>query len=247
MFTRCPACAASYELSLAALAEAAGVVRCGNCGKTFNSLANLFGHQPEADATPLRGQGMPPVLRGVVLLQPNLPGLEPPEWPEARHDQAMVDRDGRGSQAPAAPRVGRTPWPGVAALLALLALGQGTWLLVSRDEAAGSAESQPGQPSAPGLVLVGRDLHQHPSLDDAAVISALLRNPSGNPVRIPIIELRLFDRNNLLVGIRRLSPGDDFGHTGHLPATLPPGALLPIIVEVALDGAEADSFDLRFF
>ena len=76
MYTRCPACDSIFELGTRELAEAAGVVRCGNCGKTFNSLANLFDRQPETDDQPLRGLGMPPLLSDRLLIQPDLPGFE---------------------------------------------------------------------------------------------------------------------------------------------------------------------------
>src|SRR5690606_11992798 len=72
MYTRCPACQAVYELQARLLAEAAGVLRCGNCGKTFNSLSELFEDHPAESAQPLRGQGMPPMLEQPAMIQTEL-------------------------------------------------------------------------------------------------------------------------------------------------------------------------------
>lgn len=255
MFTRCPACEALYELTPGELAEAAGVVRCSNCGKTFNSLANLFDRQPEAEDEALRGQGMPPLLAHRILLQPNLPGL----------DQATSEPAATGAETGAADETtsrhadpsieealqqspNRTGWPIAVALLVLLAVAQGLWLL---DLPERWLDASPGTTTPIGpdgaVALVGRDMHVHPTQPDAVVINALLRNQSASTIDFPVIELRLFDRSGQIVGARRLPPDDYLPNPARAPSGLAPGTLLPLIVEVAVTGSEPAGFELRFF
>ena len=246
MYTRCPACDALYELSPEELAEAAGVVRCSNCGKTFNSLAQLFTDRPESSEAPLRGKGMPPLLANRVLLQPRLPGfdLDAPE-PVAETPEDVVGEHAQPAQATSAPA---PLWPGLAAVLGLLAVAQVLWLVELPQrwltfDARGTASAAPAE----AITLIGRDLHAHPSRDGAVVISALLRNGSDHPIDFPLIELRLFDRSNQLLGVRRLEPEDYLPDPGRAPNGFAPGASLPVIVELALIGSDPSGFELRFF
>lgn len=247
MYTRCPACAACYELSPEELAEAAGVVRCSNCGKTFNSLAQLFAARPDSDELPLRGQGMPPLLAHRILLQPDLPGLdiEPAEPtplsappPSTSADEVLLYKS--------APKPWL--WPALSALLALLATTQALWLmeLPQRWLDPGVGHSVAGSPDG-AIGLIGRDMHAHPSRDDAVVINALMRNQSAHLLEFPLIELRLFDRSNQLLGVRRLAPEDYLPDPARAPSGLAPGASLPLILEVAVTGSEPTGFEFRFF
>ena len=246
MYTRCPACEAIYELTPQELAEAAGVVRCSNCGKTFNSLAQLFAARPESDDQPLRAQGMPPLLAQRILLQPELPGFDPgpdptapPSWVASSLDEAS---DFRSQARP-------WLWPAVTAVLAVMAAAQALWLIdLPRGLGdRGSSRSPSGAPDAAAISLVGRDMHAHPSRDDAVVINALLRNQSMHLLDFPLIELRLFDRSNQLLGVRRLTPGDYLPDPARAPGGLAPGASLPLIVEVNVTGSEPTGFEFRFF
>ena len=246
MYTRCPSCEALYGLTPQELAEAAGIVRCSNCGKTFNSLARLFAVRPKSDDEPLRGKGMPPLLAGHIPEQGTLPGFsdEAPD-PAPAPPKTIGDED----VAPQRPAFSaRFFWPLGVALLALAALGQGAWLLDLPGQwlhADGSGAASNADEEA--ISLIGRDLHGHPSRDDAVVVSALLRNDSSQPVDFPRIELRLFDRSNQLLGVRRLHPAEYLPDPAREPDGLGPSTSLPIIIEVALTGSDPSGFDLRFF
>ncbi|MGY6554768.1 MAG: DUF3426 domain-containing protein [Wenzhouxiangella sp.] len=247
MYTRCPACEAVYELSPAELAEAAGVVRCSNCGKTFNSLAQLFAAQPDSDDLPLRGQGMPPLLSHRILLQPDLPGFD-----VAPAEPLPLSAPPLSTSADEVPLFQPEPkpllWPAVTALLALLATAQALWLmeLPQRWLDPGGSHLVAGGPDA-SISLIGRDMHAHPSLDDAMIINALMRNQSARLLEFPLIELRLFDRSNQLLGVRRLAPEDYLPDPARAPSGLAPGASLPLIIEVAVTGSEPTGFEFRFF
>jgi len=247
LYTRCPACEALYELSPQELAEAAGVVRCSNCGKTFNSLANLFDQQPELEDRPLRGQGMPPLLGNRILLQHGLPGFDqrPPSLPPLAAESAV---ELPPIEAPTLPQPTKTlVWPAIIALLAVLAIAQAMWLLKLPERWLESS-AKPPMHVDPGsaVALVGRDMHAHPSRPDAVVINALLRNQSASTIDFPVIELRLFDRSGQILGARRLPPDDYLPDPAGAPNGLAPGTLLPLIIEVAVTASEPAGFELRF-
>lgn len=248
MYTRCPACEALYELSPEELAEAAGVVRCSNCGKTFNSLAQLFATQPEPETSPLHGKGMPPLLANRVLLQPSLPGFDSATLDAPATATASAELDEADAELLPGPRPRPLLWPAIAALLALLAVGQALWLL-DLPERWLEGESSAAVPVDPAtaISLIGRDMHPHPSRDDVVVINALLRNQSNRRVDFPLIELRLFDRSNQLLGVRRLEPAEYLPDPGRVPSGLEAGMSLPLIVELVLAGSEPTGFELRFF
>lgn len=250
MYTRCPSCEAVFALSLEELAEAAGVVRCSNCGKSFNSLAQLFAVRPDAKSEPLRGQGMPPLLANRVLLQPSLPGLdneavsETSPASQADEIEPMLPTE---SASAGSSKSSSMLWPMLVGLLGVFALGQGFWLA---SDAAPGTERESGVTeqthTSRAISLVGRDLHPHPSREDAVVINALLRNNSAGNVDFPLIELRLFDRSNQLLGVRRLQPNEYLPDPERALRGLGSGSSLPVIVEVAQTGSEPTGFELRF-
>ena len=43
------------------------------------------------------------------------------------------------------------------------------------------------------IQIVSRDMHRHPTLDDAIIVSATLRNPSSERLAWPVVEVRLYD------------------------------------------------------
>ncbi|TVS12926.1 MAG: DUF3426 domain-containing protein [Wenzhouxiangella sp.] len=252
MYTRCPACDSIYQLGIRELAEAAGVVRCGNCGKTFNSLANLFERQPESDDKPLRGLGMPPLLSDRILIQPELPGFDSAETPKSADQPATAAETIDQGLAPMAPQLsagsstGRR-WAFAAILLAVAAAAQTLWLFNLPERLLeGRVATTPSASAAEALTLVARDMHAHPSAEDAVVISASLRNEAAVSVAFPIIELRLFDRSNQLLGVRRLQPEEYLNRPERAPTVLAAGATLPLIFELAVTGSPPAGFELRF-
>ncbi|NBB93960.1 MAG: DUF3426 domain-containing protein [Gammaproteobacteria bacterium] len=248
MYTRCPACQAVYELRAGLLAEASGVVRCGNCGKTFNSLSELFERHPESDAEPLRGKGMPPMLEHPDMVQAELPvdtfdddeGSEaaPLDWLESEPSSRAADAR-------------RLLWPSASAALLLLLLVQ-FWLLWQTpgsivDRWLGGS-SQPVGNLDPNQVIqiVSRDLHAHPSLDDAVVISASLRNQAEATVPFPIIEVRFFDASQQVLGVRRVTPEEYLGDPDRIERGLASGLMMPLLLEFVVGTSRPAGFQMRF-
>ena len=71
MYTQCPECESAFRVTADVLKQAAGMVRCGNCGSAFNSLDYLSEQKP--------AQRVP---------EPSIPELKP-EPSESRSTGAM--------------------------------------------------------------------------------------------------------------------------------------------------------------
>lgn len=223
------------------------MVRCGNCGKTFNSLSHLFQERPEESTEALTGGGMPPMLEHPEMVQAELPvdfgGPPMEEWQPAR----AGDRDG-----PAHRRLLESGlWPGVSAVLALVLIVQ-FWVIRQMPEAPlpawlKAAQSQGASDPGDALQIVSRDLHAHPSLDDAVVISISLRNQTTTSIDFPVMEVRFYDASQQLLGVRRLLPDEYLHDTDLLDRGLPPGILVPVLIELIVGTTDPAGFQVRFF
>lgn len=247
-YTRCDHCHSVLPLPVSALAAAGGMVRCGGCGRTLNALASLFDHAPSSDQRPIAASGMPPMLTPRTA-QESLPGAVEPA--------GSIDADGLDPGGPPelnldlepepAPRWVRIAWPVAAlllsALLGLQLFGPERWRL---DPAMlGLADETPVALSD-ALQLVSRDMHAHPSLNDAIIISAVLYNRSDRRVAWPNIELRLFDASQQVVGQRRVTPMEYLDPDADTAGGLAPGVRLPVVLEMMVESSRPAGFTMDF-
>lgn len=249
MYARCPSCQSVYQLVARQLAEAAGTVRCGNCGKTFNALATLFEEHPAVDEQPCTGSGVPPLLQQPSTVQPELPGvsLAPPNAFEGSVEAAneapvLVFAD---SSAETSER--NWPWVSAAAALALC-LGVQVFLYRSDPDylALWPGQTTP-EPAAVGntIQVLARDLHRHPSLDDAIIVSLTLGNTGERSQAWPVLEFRLFDPTQQVLGVRRLAPEDYLDRPRRIEDGMPPGLIVPVIAEFVVGTTQPSGFDFR--
>ncbi|MFW5926598.1 MAG: DUF3426 domain-containing protein [Wenzhouxiangella sp.] len=245
MHTRCPGCQAVYELHAAVLADASGVVRCGNCGKTFNTLSQLFENHPDESDEPLPSSGMPPLLEHPDLVQAELPvHIDEPE-PESEEPEPALFEEPRPG-----PLAGRA-WLVVAAIL-VVALGVQLamfWQSPRWPLAAGGGGDGPTQSVDPAeaIQIVSRDMHAHPSLDDAVIVSIGLRNQHSGSIRFPNIEIRFFDASQQLLGARRLGPKEYLHDDRLIESGMPADTIIPVLMEFVIEGSEPTGFQLRLF
>ncbi len=250
-YTRCPACQAVYELPARLLAEAAGVVRCGNCGKTFNSLSQLFEQHPDAADEALRGTGMPPMLEHPDMVQAELP-VEYFDEPEDDSEETGPIEPLPGFENDSPESEGRRwLWPAISGALIVLLLVQ-LWALWQTPGSpvarwlGGSGQLDTGLDPNEAIQIVSRDLHPHPSLDDAVVISASLRNQADSSVPFPIIEVRFFDASQQVLGVRRLRPEEYIRDPDVVERGLPAGVVMPILLEFVVGTGQPAGFQMRF-
>ncbi len=71
MYTQCPECNLSFRISADVLKQAAGKVRCGGCGTTFNALEYLSEGRP-GEQRGLAATGAPPELEAEPLDDPDV-------------------------------------------------------------------------------------------------------------------------------------------------------------------------------
>jgi predicted Zn finger-like uncharacterized protein len=249
MYTRCPSCESVYPLQARNLAEAAGVVRCGHCGKTFNALSHLFEDHPEANQPALKGGGVPPLLEHASIAQRELPGVS-------------LDHEERVSPGPAlnfelaapAEQTQQANRLWMLACVALLTVLLTQLLLQWRDPDSrlrlwSDASGQTARPVAAADVvqIISRDMHRHPTLDDAIVISATLRNPSQQTVAWPVLEVRLYDASQQVLGARRLEPAHYLVASTAVERGMAPDLVVPVIMEFVVGSTEPSGFDFRFY
>ena len=85
MYTQCPECSSAFRVTAEVLRQAAGKVRCGGCGCTFNSLDYLSEQRPATAVTPPDG--------GQVQSLPEPPRLEADDSPatvDVEHGVALL-------------------------------------------------------------------------------------------------------------------------------------------------------------
>jgi predicted Zn finger-like uncharacterized protein len=248
MYSRCPSCETVYQLEAANLAEAAGVVRCGHCGKTFNALSHLFHGHPAPDQPSIKGSGVPPLLDQATITQTELPGVSL-QAPDTTEPGPMLDFD--FGQAGPMPGWKSRAWMLASLSLAVLLMVQ--LVLQWNDPQSRLANWSSGdsawqqQMDAAGLIqLISRDMHRHPSLDDAIVISATVRNPSEHTLAWPVLEVRLYDASQQVLGARQLTPTDYLLSDTMRERGMAPELVVPVILEFVVGTTEPSGFDLRF-
>ncbi len=257
MYTRCPGCQSVYELDAQGLAEASGVVRCGHCGKTFNALSALFEDHPRADEAPLSGAGMPPLLDYRAIVQPELPGVDiVDELPMDRPENGLA----RESIGPTLTLPGieaddhpaSSIWTVASLALALTLItqlavqttdpGSGLRQWIGNDDGL-SISSDPRE----AIQITSRDMHRHPTLDDAVIVSATLRNRSDERLAWPVLEVRLFDASQQILGVRRLQPEDYLVNPENAELGMPTELIVPVIMEFVVGTTMPSGFDFRFY
>lgn len=256
LYTRCPSCHTVFPLEAKQLAQAGGVVQCGGCQKVFNTLAVLFDEWPSGDAGPAESGGMPPVLPAPS--QGNLDLPEPRPEPELDDLLQEIPADAEQDderppelvldQTPAAiPAWHRYAWQAAAGVLLLVGVMQ----LSTMDAGDRAWLFGGGETSAPdgaqAVQLVSRDLHPHPSLDDAVILSATLVNGGEQAVPYPTLEVRLFDASQQIVGVRRLTPEEYLSDPPDADELMEPRAPTSVVLELVAAGGDPQGFEFRFF
>lgn len=229
------------------LGQAGGMIRCGSCGRTLNALAQLYPAFPDEATQPISASGMPPMLQPHVE-QEQIMG-------SAAEDRPFDEQvDNRGPvlrldlEPEPAPGWMRFIWPVLGlvliAVLVVQIAGPKEWRLDPAMLGFG--------PAAPVAVedavqLVSRDMHPHPSLNDAFVISAVLVNRSGRTVPWPNIELKLFDASQQTVARKRLAPRDYLAPRTNLDDGFAPDLRLPVVLEMVVESSRPSGFSMTFY
>jgi predicted Zn finger-like uncharacterized protein len=257
MYTRCPHCLTVFPLEPATLALGRGRLCCGACGLEFDALERLA-ERPEALAVDdLPAPARPPRIDPPTdPAQPDLFAATLPGAPAAvAPARAAPPSFARQHRAQAAGH--RLAW-GLSALL--LALGLGAQIIIAqRDELAADPRWRawlepacerlgcrlPAWRDPATVSLTAREISPHPSLADALLVSATLRNDAPWPQAWPLLQLALSDLDGNALGLRRFTAEEYLGGTPAQP-TLGPGQSAVARLEIADPGKQAVAFAFDF-
>ena len=265
MYTQCPECLTIYKIGAAMLTEGHGSARCGHCAAVFDMLRSLTDQLPDGPFQQLERRAV-----GDAPPQLSVPALRPARRPETQ--TSLFDPDerqrpaARRPQTPAfarpprssAPRARNWPWAVGASvlllsLLAELAYAQRAELLDDAhvrpllDKAcAGLGCRLPLRHDAAQLELLSRDIRPHPSVKNALIISATLRNSADFVQAFPAVEITLSDLDENRIAMRRFQPQEYLGDSRSLATGMAPGATAALVFEVADPGKNAVAFEFKF-
>ncbi|MGM0657648.1 MAG: zinc-ribbon and DUF3426 domain-containing protein [Pseudomonadota bacterium] len=257
VFTRCEHCRAVLPVRFSDLGQAGGMVRCGSCGRTLNALAHLYPEFPDGSSRPIAPSGMPPMLQPHVEQEQIIDSAEAAEAAEAVETPEASSDDTDDDRGPVlrldlepepAPAWVRFAWPALAlilvAALVVQFVGPERWRIDPGMLGLGDA---PVLAAEDAVQMVSRDMHPHPSLDDAFIISAVLVNRSPRAVAWPNIELELFDASQQTVARRRLAPADYLSPEADPSAGFKPDVRLPLVLEMAVESSRPSGFSMSFY
>jgi predicted Zn finger-like uncharacterized protein len=264
MYTQCHECLTIYKVSVDTLTQAGGHARCGHCAAVFDMLKTLTEQLPPE---PFLQLGIHQA--GEVPPQLTVPALRP----QPRQDSILFNPDERassrrpqratGTPAFARDRSGDAPtrsWPwALGTALLLLTLGAQVGYAersVLLDDArvrplldrvcAGIGCRLPLRHDPSKLVLLSRDIRPHPSVPNALIISASLRNDSASAQAFPGVEITLSDLDENRIAMRRFSPQDYVGDARAVGTGMAPGSTTALVFEVLDPGKNAVAFEFKF-
>lgn len=267
MITICPSCNRQFRIYARQLSAASGQVQCGFCGAQFNALERLHdqplqtqtGGQtdgPGFDVPESAVAGNPgstaggPVTRATVPDNPSI--LQDPDL--ARDLLLPAPRQASRS------RIATVLWSlGVVGLL-LAATVQLAWfnrdLLLARYPEYVPQVKQLCERyhcelvrdrNLDAIVLVNRDVRNHPRYNDLLLVNITIENRSDKPQPYPGIQFMLFDSNGSMTGFRRLQPAEYLEPGARIDAGMQPRLPLHLVLEVAETSETPVGFEFGFF
>lgn len=262
MHTQCPECLTVYTIDADVLRRGRGAVRCNHCHAVFDTLPTLTEQLPPEPFEQLpteAAQVQLPILATPVYrpnpLQETF-SFDPNERTrrrERRHAAPQFARRARRSDT-------RPHWPWVAGTLVLCLTLSAQLAYAERDLLLNQSRVRPWldricamlhcrlplRHDVTELNLLSRDIRPHPTVPNALIISATLRNDADFAQAFPVMEITLSDLDENRVAMRRFRPPDYVGDTRVLDAGLAPGATAALVVEVQDPGKNAVAFEFKF-
>jgi len=276
MITVCSACHRQFRINARQLSAAKGQVQCGFCGEQFNALDNLSDRPPAVsrfeqtiilDPTnekPQEPQFEIPEMLSEPSVRHATPRISPTENNSGRITRQDIEPEFAlellSSEPEPRSRTATVLWS-LGALLSLIAIAtQLLWfnrdMLLTRYPQYLPLAKQfcerwqcqlVRERDLDAIVLVNRDVRDHPRYNDALLVNITIENQSDITQPYPGIQFMLYDNNGAVTAYRRLKPAEyldtsvtvDEGLTPHLP--------LHLVLEVADTVASTVGFEFGFF
>lgn len=263
MYTQCPDCLTFFLVEAHELAAANGHVRCSHCQHVFSALLRLTAELPAEPPEELPVHAMsniPPAL-SAPLYRPEPASNQGQLFvaPEpAVPARAPTPRFMRHAQQESIPGQRAAAWWAACGVLAVVLLAQIAW--AERARWAGHAHARatlqrvcallgcepPQYHDLTQLQLVSRDIRPHPSVADALVIGATLRNNADLAQGFPVLQVTLSDLDEQRIAMRRFQPHEYIHDRSVRSLGLAPGGNATIALEVADPGRNAIAFEFAF-
>lgn len=254
MYTQCSDCLTIYMVAPELLAQARGSVFCSHCTALFDALRTLTTDLPAG------AQRLPSHESGVAVPTLTSPVMRPVAVARARNVDSTRD-----APTPEFARAHRAPpgapgwiWKTGLTLLAPLLLAQVAW--GQRNELLQNPVSRawiergcavlrctlPLARDADSFILLSRDVRPHPSVPNALIISATLRNDADVTQAFPTVEITLTDLDEQRIAMRRFKPAEYLGDARTLNSGLAAHASTALVFEVADPGKNAVAYEFKF-
>jgi predicted Zn finger-like uncharacterized protein len=254
VFTRCPGCQTVHSLNAVLLAQGNGLYRCGNCNKVSNALQNLFDNMPaEGDVPPSADDESRqlPVLGGAHEQSPDQESEvseEEAELLRAAGFREQADKSGGERKAWFAAAIVL-----VAVTFANLFFVSGNKLMAQpsiraalQDIGAIETPPEPQYRNLDMLHLASSEMHSHPTLDETLVLNATIVNRADREQAFPKLQITLYDAQNQPLASRIFPPEQYLPNASGNDDSMPPGAYLPVIMELLDPGKHAVGFEMKF-
>lgn len=180
-----------------------------------------------------------------------------PSFIREQHAQAPAQLHKRKPRRPASGEL-QWPWAAACLLLVLLLGGQLSWAerdpLIRNPAVGGWLRSTcaamgcqlPLIAAPQQLRLAASNVQAHPSVPDALMISARVRNDAPFAQPYPVLKITLSDAQGRPVAMRRLRPTDYIDDDAALRRGLAPGGSTVLLIETKDPGDKAVAFDFSF-
>lgn len=259
MYTYCPNCFATYQVTPEHIDTAGGRTRCSECRQVYLAADYLF-EDLAAVRHAVEAQRAASSQPGEVMNQfgpVEIPALREPGWEvttEARPAGRTPPDNWQGRTVSMAD-IGS----GIAIGLLVLLLGV-QWVYFKRDLLASDAGLRPTMDrfcavlhcSLPMRVdlerigIVERDVRKHPVVEDALLINVAIENRADFIQPYPLFEVSFTDKVGSPVAMRRFRPAEYLGEDVDRESGMLPEMPAQVVLEVLDPGAEAVSFQFGF-
>ena len=261
MYTQCDNCQAIFRVTMKELTSAQGLLRCGECGSTFDAMKSLSTTLPEDRQF---------IKKKETEVATTLPDLNIPKKQVKREKIYLTPlakaRTGLKKEIPnTAYKLKRKHKPHSTKflLIALISLSllllaqilykQKDWLSehpvtagVTRAFCKVAGCQIEKRRDISKIEMVNRNIYSHPNQPNALVVSASLENKADFDQPFPLIEISLLDSKSHIVALRRFTPKEYLHDSYESGILMTSNKTVEFKVHIADPGKDAVRFQFRF-
>lgn len=257
MYTQCTNCHAIFRVTMKELSAAQGVLRCGECGSTFDAMQSLSTTLPEDRK---------------FIKKANLPTIEDKQPQDKQKSYANTSPQTKSTNTTETAKNDRSyqlkrrkkPDSNRFLLIALVSLScllaaqifykQKDWLA---DQPLTSSITRIFCETIPNcevekrrditkIEMLNKNIYSHPNQIGSLVVSASLENQAKFDQPFPLIEISLLDAQSQIIALRRFPPKDYLGNNFQQGVLMVRNNPIDFKLNIADPGNDATRFQFRF-